>query len=250
MVGELLGSHAKVFTPGEYLAFYATEIFIKRPLARIPSLLRNDWFEALDRAAVDVAVRSGEDLGADVFCDATPWNLIVADSLAQRFPNALFVLCLRHPAGVIQSLERSFRSGFLWAGADDLARAKLYASVYVNVPTLPPERTLVFDYDAICGDPENFVPPFIAAVANALQVDTSGFDLCVLARSHAAAPVGGSGPPIATVDDNGQLQYQPRESYDPIRWIGRKPKIDDVLAVVMTLLAVRFPGAKMMAELV
>ena len=59
---------------------------------------------------------------------------------ASKLPGALFVLTLRHYSGVVQSLRRSFESGYGWAGPgwDDSARVMAHLdSISARIPAHP-----------------------------------------------------------------------------------------------------------------
>ncbi len=76
--------------------------------------------------------------GCEWYCDTTPWNLLVADRLAAQLPDALFVLMLRHYSGTVQSLRRSFESGFVWAGETLADSARIWAHFYRCAAEYPP----------------------------------------------------------------------------------------------------------------
>lgn len=210
MVGALLGSHRDVYCPGEYFGFYVAAAIVPNAIGRIPSTLREAYLVELRAHALSFAERASRSAGASVFCDATPWNLLIANTLA-RGTDALFVLCVRRPEGVVQSLARSYAAGFWWAGADVEQRAQLYCDFYVRVAQLPRERTIVFDYDRFCEEPAERTGALLRDVERALGVDGS-FDHGVLVHPHAPAP--GANVPIATRLPDGRIAYRPRASYD------------------------------------
>jgi Sulfotransferase family len=212
MLGALVGTHRDVMYPGEYFGFYVAGSIVPNAIRRIPSTLRDAYIADLRTHAEAFAQRAAAAAGATTFCDATPWNLLIAGELAARIPDALFVLCVRRPEGVIQSLARSFAHGFRWAGANVESRSRLYADFYARAGRLPVERTVAFDYDRFCMQPQQQIDAFLQQLSNRLDTDPAAFDVGVLAEAH--APAAGSNPPIAVASSDGRLVYRPRASYD------------------------------------
>ena len=212
MLGALFGSSSSVLYPGEYFAFYATTVILPSALARIPSTLREPYLADLRVHAAAFAERAAEAAGAAIFCDATPWNLMIADSLARELPNAVFILCVRRPEGVVQSLERSYAAGFRWAGATVESRARVYSDFYANVTQLPSDRTIPFDYDRFCEDPPAELNRLLPRAASALDLPPDRFDLRVFAQAH--APAAKSNPPIGVIAADGRVAFRPRPSFD------------------------------------
>ncbi|HTD33288.1 MAG TPA: sulfotransferase [Candidatus Elarobacter sp.] len=212
MLGALLGTHRDVMCPGEYFGFYVARSIVPNAIRRIPSALRDAYIADVREHAEAFAERAAKAAGATAFCDATPWNLLIADELTAALSGALFVLCVRRPEGVVQSLARSFAHGFRWAGANVQSRARLYADFYTQVTHLPEERTVAFDYDRFCVQPHQQIGAFLHQLSNRLDTEPAAFDERVLAEAH--APAVGSNPPIAAASSDGRLVYRPRPSYD------------------------------------
>lgn len=242
MLGELIGSSPRIFCPGEYFGFYVTRHTLPATMRRIPSKLRASYLLELKEHAARFALQQAALVGADMFCDATPWNFLVARSLAEDFSNALFVCCVRHPAGVIQSLERSYRGGFRWAGNTDIARARLYSAFYSKVGSLPAGRTVFSDYDALCADPEAELHSLLTQVSELLGVSVDSFDRRLLAVGH--APASGSGAPLASVNAAGQLCFNKRESFDTAAWERSKYSVMPALRPGLESLRSVFPRAR------
>jgi hypothetical protein len=242
MLGALIGSSPQIFCPGEYFGFYVTRHTLPLTLRRIPSSLRASYLLELQQHAARFALQQAALAGADMFCDATPWNMLVAKSLGDEISNALFVCCVRHPAGVIQSLERSYRGGFRWAGDTDIARARLYSVFYSKVKDLPTERTVYCDYDALCADPEIELHSLLTQVSAHLGVSVASFDRSVLAVGH--APASGSGIPLASVNADGQICFNERESFDTDLWERSKYPVMPALRPGLESLRSVFPRAQ------
>jgi hypothetical protein len=208
---------------------------------RTPSTLRHDYIEDLAAHAEQFAAVAAERAGAAAFCDSTPWNLLLAQWLAQRLPDAVFFLCVRHPAGVLQSLERSYAAGFRWAGSSPAERAGLYRSFYERVAVLPRARTVMFDYDSFCASPEAQLRDFLDRAAPHFGELPSAFDLGPAAESHAGGK--GSGPPVATVGRNGELLFQSRASFDADAWTAVREEMLPIVQPGIDAIRQRFPNA-------
>jgi hypothetical protein len=224
LAGSLVGSAQSVYYPGEYHAFYLTRDMIPKIMRRVPSSLREQYVRELMAHATTFAVRCASDAGARTFCDASPWNLLIAQSFSVSPKNSTFLLCVRHPAGVIQSLAQSYASGYRWAGRSLEARARLYAAFYESAAMLPRDRTVVFDYDEFCVRPEAELTMLTEQLTQLLDEDHDAFDWRVAAIPH--APNNDSGAPIGYIDSEGLLRFRPRPSYDSRAWT----REDDTLA--------------------
>jgi hypothetical protein len=177
-----------------------------------------------DAYLVDLRLHAGrfaESLAADSghawFCDATPWNLLSAGSLAQDNPDALFVLCLRHYAGTVQSLRRSFESGFTWAGATWADSARIWASLYRHVGELPLDRVVPVSFDALTSDPGPTLGMLRLRLADA-GFDTDNLDERVLAVSH-APPASGPRRTIGVIEGDA-VRLHSMSSFDASAWSG------------------------------
>jgi len=216
LAGSLAASASSIYNAGEYHAFYITRSVIPAIMRRIPSPLRVRYVQEVIEHARHFATKCASEAGARTFCDASPWNLLVANSLRVSPPDSVFLLCARHPAGVIQSLAQSYASGYHWAGRSLEERARLYARFYESASVLPEHRTAVFDYDAFCLDPEEELTKLTKTLGRLLDEDPGAFDWHVSATSH--APNKNSRDPIGRVDNSGKLEFFPRPPYDASAW--------------------------------
>src|SRR5204862_1991118 len=113
-----------------------------------------------------------EEVGFTAFVDSSPLNALISRQLAEVFPDALFVLALRHYTGVIQSIvrlgmirvlpghERSIDSYEANAGA----AAAVWRSHYEAAMQLPRDRTIAFGYDRFCAQPQPVLERFKASL--------------------------------------------------------------------------------------
>jgi hypothetical protein len=151
------------------------------------------------------------------FCDTTPWNILAADRLAADMPDALFILMLRHYAGTIQSLRRSFESGFRWAGSTWTDSAEVWVNAYRAAGALPAGRTLAVSYEALCAEPKAALD-LIHRWMDEHGYPTAGLDLGQLTVSH-APPATGPRPTIAVQIDDA-IELRPISAFDPLGWSG------------------------------
>ena len=130
LIGNYLGSGPSVLNLGEYGAFHLAHNLAPAALGAIPGPFRDPYLRDLVTHAQWFAEGLAATHGKDWYCDTTPWNILAADRIAADIPDALFVLMLRHYSGTIQSLRRSFESGFGWAGATWADSAEVWARAY------------------------------------------------------------------------------------------------------------------------
>jgi len=154
------------------------------------------------------------------FCDASPRNLLIAEKLAEIFPEALFILTLRHYSGTIQSLLRtgmvtqvpgqrpSSEPGVTAAGA-----AELWSRYYTAARALPPDRTIVFGYDSFCANPDGVLARFKIRLGRA-DFPTAELDDRAFSASHASVP----GKARRTVGRDSDGRLAPMSSYDRDDW--------------------------------
>lgn len=212
MLGEYIGSGKEILNTGEYTGFYFTEILSRDMIITKPSPYVSEFCDSLFCHAVKFIEQKTLMEGKTGYVDATPWNLLLSKKLAEVLENAVFVCSLRHFAGVVQSLERSFIEGYTWAGNDFIERMDLYVKFYENINTLPEDRTIFFDYDEFCLDPENTLNRLdqaLYSLTNIQSLDRSTF--AIGHHNHNAKR-------IALVSENRDVKFGPMSSYDEKNW--------------------------------
>jgi hypothetical protein len=236
MIGNYLGTAESVLNAGEYRGLYLAHAALPLQLgatSRLVGVTPAEWqpYQALyiqevqDHAA-EFIVRVAERAGKSAFCDSGPRNVFICSLLAEMFPNALFVLTLRHYTGTIQSLLRlgsiqlmpAFEPTIDYASATAVAAAAVWARHYSASFELPNDRTVLFGYDSFCADPEPVLQRFKVDLAAAgfpvEELDDSSF-----AESHATTP----GKPRATAArrKRGGVRLTPLPSFDASAWSPR-----------------------------
>jgi hypothetical protein len=256
MIGNYLGSARSVLNAGEYRALHLAYLTLpfqlqgqltgqsnpQRELHRLTGLTPPDWephrleyVREVQRHAAEFIVRVAREMHRTAFCDSSPRNILIHAALADQFPDALFVLTLRHYSGVIQSLVRQGtislvpgrESSTQWFDPTAVAAAVLWNQHNEAALRLPRDRTVVFGYDRFCADPEPVLARFKADLA-AAGFPTDELDEEVFAISHATD----ASRPRATVGRAGQhgVRMTILPSYDPLAWL---PAIEvDVQPVV------------------
>ncbi len=233
MIGNYIGSAPSVLNAGEYRALHlAYGTLTSQLTGALAGLVPADWERHRDRYvsevqrhAAEFIVRATESEGCMAFCDSTPRNVLVARKLAQVFPNALFILTVRHYSGTIQSLVRLGIISVLYdhepgrdlADATAAAAGALWSRHYSSAPELPPNRTIVFGYDRFCAEPELTLERFKAALASK-DFPIKELDDAAFAISHALAP----GTNRATVGQKsaGETRLISIPSFDVAGWTG------------------------------
>ena len=232
LIGNYIGSARSVLNVGEYrplyLAYGTLPIQLRSPLA---GLVPKEWEPQLDeyvgqvqRHAVDFVVRATQMEGRSAFCDSHPRNVLIAPLLARLFPDALFVLTLRHYTGTIQSLLRLGLISLLpdnepsvdFVQPTAVAAAVLWDRHYQAAMGLPLDRTLLFGYDGFCANPEPVLARFKNALARA-NFPTDELDDGVFSESHASFPGRPRAPVGARQSGPGGLSVIP--SYDAEAWL-------------------------------
>jgi len=187
LIGNYIGSSSNVCDLGEYFGFAFTLNKLETLFKKVPSNFKTDYIKSLQEHAVDFTRKVSIENDCKFFCDSTPWNSLVLDQIQHFFPNALFVLMIRHYSGLIQSLERSFNDGYAWAGENLVKRAVLYSDIYSNVLNLPRNNTFPLSYDMLCYDPLNT----ISELNNWLLqkgIDIESIDETCFSNSYASNP--------------------------------------------------------------
>lgn len=217
LVGSYLGSSPHVVDLGEYGGFYAAYSVVPSALGAIPGSFREEYLADVVQGALAFAKDRAVAEEKAWFCDATPWNLLIAGALARDLPDAVFVLCVRHYAGTVQSLRRSFESGFSWAGATWAESARVWAAFYREVGALPADRVVPLSYDALAAEPGPTLGMLRVRMAEH-GFDASSLDERVLAVSH-APPASGPRPTIGVLVDD-EVHLRPVPSFAVPAWSG------------------------------
>jgi hypothetical protein len=231
LVGNYLGSARSVLNVGEYRAIYLAFGTLPVQLrGALTGLVPESWdvhlreyIKEVQQHAVEFVYRAAEREGCSAFCDSHPRNVLIAPLLARLFPDALFVLTLRHYTGVIQSLMRLGMISLLPDNAPSLdfveptsvAAAVLWDRHYQAAMGLPLDRTVTFGYDRFCAAPEPTVARFHHALKGA-GFPVEQLDEGVFSESHASAP----GRARATVGArSGAGGLSAIASYDAESWL-------------------------------
>jgi hypothetical protein len=217
MLGTFLGSSPAGIYIGEFAGFYLTKVIVPHEYRRVDSVLKDKYIKNLQEHAVSFLAKEIEQIGAAFFVESTPWNFLVADYLAELFPSALFVLTIRHYSGVIQSLERSYRDGWEWAGKTLAQRAQVWTDFYARASVLPPDRTIAISYDRVCEAPQLTLRKLIEQL-RAFDLPSDNYDWGVLAKSMATTS---ARPTIADVGPLGDVRLLGRDAFNRERWSTR-----------------------------
>jgi len=233
MIGNYIGSARSVLNAGEYRALYLAHGSLPIQLSGARKLaglippewepFRREYMGEVQKHAAEFITRVAEREGYIAFCDSFPRNVLIGGVLAEIFPEALFVLTVRHYTGVIQSLLRLETIRVLpgsedqvdWVDPTTVAAGTLWSRHYQASFNLPDDRTVVFGYDRFCADPEPTLQRF------KLQLDAAGFPIDELddgtfAQSHANAP--GTERRTTGRKNGSSVQWAPIPSYDASRW--------------------------------
>jgi Sulfotransferase family len=255
MIGNYIGSARSVLNAGEYRALYLTIGTLPfQMVGQLSGLVPPDWephrleyIKEAQQHACEYIVRVAEAEGKTAFCDSSPRNILIADRLAEIFPDALFVLTVRHYTGAIQSLTRlntirvlpGYEPSIDWVDPTAVAAAMIWSKHYRRALDLPAERTVVFGYDRFCADPEPVLIRFKGALAGA-GFPVEELDDAVFAVSHAHHPdtkrptvgqVSSTGPRLASIS-----------SYDASAWLpATEAEVEPVVTLTNELLGVWFP---------
>lgn len=223
---------------GELGVFAFTRRVARREFERVQSPLKDVYLAELDQHAIDFVLREARATGARYFCDSTPWNLHVIDYLREIFPHALFILTIRHYAGVIQSLERSYHDGWKWAGPSATDRALIWSRAYKKVTGLPMDRTITLGYDRLCQNPSVAISDFIDRLALA-GFPVSELCLSAFAESHATTSPRRT---VAVRTSGGPVTLHSMQSFDPECWrVEDEQQVRPIVADCEHVLRALFP---------
>jgi hypothetical protein len=217
LVGNYLGSSPATLNLREYGGFHLAYNIAPSALGAMPGTFRDAYLEDLRTHAAWFAEGLATTRGNSWYCDATPFNLTALNRIAADLPDALFVVMLRHYSGCIQSLRRSYDSGFGWAGRNWAESAEVWATSYRSAFELPGQRTVLVSYEAVAAEPEETLGALCDTLVS-LGYPARQLDLGELAVSH-APPSTGPRSTVGVVED-GEVRLRPIPSFDPDRWSG------------------------------
>jgi hypothetical protein len=239
LLGNYLGSSADVCNLGEYGGFHFVLRTAEDEFRRLPTSFKGRYLSELRQHAIEFPIRMAGAHGCRYYCDATPSNILVLRELVPLLPSALFVLTIRHFAGVIQSLRRSYGYGYLGAGTDVETSASLWASCYQVVPVLPSDRTVVVGYDQLCRTPRVVLDRLHSQLAR--HGLDSNLDRAVLAESH-ATPETERRPTLAVIDESGAVVLKGCTSVDTGEWTPElQVRVAPIVAETHAMLQLQYP---------
>lgn len=243
LLGKLLASCPSVEDLGEYGGFYLAHYLLpKLFFRRADSPSRDQFTRSIQKHALTFATDRCRESGRACFVDSTPSNVLVARNIAEQCPNARFVLVIRHYAGVVQSLERSFNEGCAWAGANWVDRAALWRSHYGASLLLPKANTVAVSYDQLCSDPKATLSALIDHLVSAGVPEARQMDLSVAAVSHATAR--DRARPTIAVRNGGKVEFRSISSYAASSWDkDMASQIVPVVEPIWELLWTHYPDA-------
>lgn len=214
VVGRFLASHPACLDLGEFYGFFQSAYNAPASMQRMPTPFKDAYLEHIFLATQAFADNEAVNAGKSFWCDQTPWNVLIAKRLAHAFPDALFVLMLRHYRGVVASLRRSYLRGYAWAGMHFSDSADLWSRCYAAAAELPETRTIAVSYDALCAHPNAVLDRLTSEVLAGLELEDVTFDRSVFCQSHAE---GEDDRKLAVVEGD-RVVFRSVPSYDVQRW--------------------------------
>jgi L-2,4-diaminobutyrate decarboxylase len=213
LIGEFIATAPDLVSVGELSTMYFSCGVAESEYGRVPSQYKQEYLKGL-RAYSEQFMRvlCAREMKVG-FVESTPWNLRVVSALTTSFPKAIFVVCIRHYAGVIQSMRNSWEAGYKWAGPSDNNRAHVWAEMNGYIDQVPKERTIFFSYDAMCQNP-------VAAISelenrlNAKGVN-GPFDHSTFAISHGSPSVPRN---VLFKQTHGESEMRSIAPYDVSAW--------------------------------
>jgi len=185
-------------------------------LQRAPSIFKMEYLQNLSQNAKQFAENCAANKGVAAFCDSTPWNMKVIPSLKKSLSNAIYVFVYRCPIGVIESLQRSYRDKYEWAGGNLKSRCKVWTDIYSCARWLPSERTITLCYDQLMESPSQTIES-LSGNLEKFGFDSAGFDIKTLTTSFAST-IQDRRPTIAEVAENGEISFQSKKYNPGIDW--------------------------------
>ncbi|QXG35051.1 sulfotransferase [Pseudomonas viridiflava] len=208
LMGELIGTLGNVTYCGELgVSYFSTQVS-KEAFRRTPSSYAEAYRANLMINALDFLneIRSSN-CAKPIICDSTPWNARILTELQTLNPNALFIYMFRHYSGVIQSLRRSWDSGYEWAGPNDEDRAQLWHNLNSRILKCRHPFSIGVNYDELCKKPEETLNHLNNSL-NSYGL-LGHFDKSVLSKSHASDSVR---PTLANFNHRSELVIAPIQS--------------------------------------
>lgn len=237
MMAAFLASEDSIINLQEFGAIYFTTYTAEREYRLVPTQHVARIAKVLQTSAANLAREIATEQGAKFFVESTPWNLRIIPTLIRHYPDAYFILMLRHYRGVIQSMERSFDLGYKWAGPDDQNRAHLWASLYTSSLELPLERTIAISYDRLCSDTEATLHSFKKSIAR-IGIPTYRLNEDPLMHSHATFS---QRPVICSRNKDRKPNFHGRSSYDASLWSHqREEKVSSLCRPVWKKLSLHY----------
>ncbi|MGH8895512.1 MAG: sulfotransferase family protein [Egibacteraceae bacterium] len=247
LMGHYLGTSSVVLHLGEYGGLFlsfrlAPQMWMANKLSQTPlSPYMQRYYEELRQHAINFPQTLAPPGLFRFWCDSAPQNLTIVKDLVEQFPQALYILMIRHHKGVMQSLARAFAGGEIWAGRTWSERARIWTRAYENVPLLPTERTIAVSYDKLCASPADTISHIQDRLRH-FGVPPESLDTAVFAKSWATDPTE-QRPTIGSIDESGALRLSPRTASGAFTLA---PDVEDSILPIVNntrlLLKERFPG--------
>jgi hypothetical protein len=240
VVGSYVGSGGNVADLQEYFAFYHALVHAPEAYRYIPTDAKDAYLESLLHHAKSFALEFAASRGRDWVADSTPWNALVIEELESLMPEAVCVLMIRGWAGVVQSLDLSWRSGYRFAGQVLDDRLRLWAQMYEGALRSKRWPVIAVSYDLLCRQPAEVVDALTQAL-RAFGIGP-GFDVGRFAVGHALSS-GQAANTIATGSAEG-FRWTGREPYRSAAWSAENEAAAlQVCGETLDALRERFPGA-------
>lgn len=244
LTGNFIGSSKNVHNLNEYIGHAFTHILARKAFRNSMMPYKEQYIRYLQLHTAKFAEQVTTESGCSFYSDSTPWNLLIVDELLSDFPEAIFVLCLRHYLGVIQSLKESFERGHKWAGKTWQERACLWSNFYSNVCKLRRSNLIVISYDKLCREPSSTIKTLMNKL-NKEGVEISNINLAEFAYPHAANN-SEKKKTLAKITNDGVVTFNPIYSFNP-ELLGNNiaSKIDEIqinVAAVDKQLRLSFPN--------
>lgn len=218
VMGAWIGTVPSICDLGEYFGFVHSLLTLPESYARLRPFYLDEYLTAIRDVTCNLASELTRRAYAEDFCDSTPWNLLIADELAELYPKARFVIMLRHFSGVMQSLEGSWSRGYEWAGDSWDARALLWEALNQKVDQLSRDNSVVVSFDCLCQKPRETLRS-LSIELEKMNLAIGDADYSVFAKSYASGPGGRTLSAANTGTSEDAVEWTPRPSFDARDWI-------------------------------